>query len=204
MTQIFLNDASRTFDPAPATWGELLEKLDVTAADEGRLLSAARFDGVDEPAFRDPALATRSLAAIGRIEVETAVPAAFLRACLLETIEPLQRVAERTASLAAVYRGRDLASGHEGLTEVAAELQLLTRLIDMLTGPVGLKLTTVTDEAGADLTALGATLDTLVSAQTSEDWLTVADILEYELEPAIRRWTEILTRVANDLQELGS
>jgi hypothetical protein len=43
-------------------------------------------------------------------------------------------------------------------------------------------------------------LDAMVTAQASEDWLTVADVLEYDLEPAIRRWTELLTRVASALQ----
>jgi len=200
MTQIFLNQILRTFDPPPATWGELLEKLDANAAGEGRLLSAARFDGVDEPAFRDPSLIGRRLTGIGRIDVDTAVPTEFLRACLLDTIEPLRQAAERTERLAAVYRGRDLAAGHEGLSEIAAELQLLTRLVDMLAGPVGLNLDAAGADIRTDLAALGATLDAIVSAQTAEDWPTVADILEYELEPAIRRWAEILTRVANDLQ----
>jgi len=199
MTQILLNQTPRTFDPPPATWGELLEKLDASTADEGRLLSAARFDGVDEPAFRDPSLASRRLVGIGRIEVETAVPTEFLRACLLETIEPLERVAGSTQQLAAVYRGHELAPGHEGLTQLAGELQLLTRLIDMVTGPIGLNLSAVGGAPRADLAALGATLDALVSAQASEDWLTVADILEYELEPAVRRWVTLLSDAASQL-----
>jgi len=202
MTQIFLNQVPHAVDPAPATWGELLEKLDARAADEGRLLSAARFDGVDEPTFRDPGLTSRQLAGIGRIEVETAVPTDFLRACLLDTIEPLQQLAERTQQLAVVYRGQELAPGHAGLTEVAGELQLLTRLIDTLTGPLGLDLTAVGGDGDIrpDLASLGATLNALVSAQGSDDWLTVADLLEYELEPAIRRWAGILTRLANGLR----
>ena len=39
---------------------------------------------------------------------------------------------------------------------------------------------------------LAGVLDTLISAQASEDWVTVADILEYDLEPAIRRWAALL------------
>jgi len=46
---------------------------------------------------------------------------------------------------------------------------------------------------------LGAALDAIVMAQESEDWLTVADVLEYDLEPAIRRWVELLTLVADRL-----
>ena len=42
-------------------------------------------------------------------------------------------------------------------------------------------------------------LDALLSAQASEDWVTVADILEYDLEPAIHRWAAVLTQTAEQL-----
>jgi hypothetical protein len=200
MPQIFLNQVPRTFDPVPATWGELLETLDAGAADAGQLLSAARLDGVDEPSFRDPSLMNRQLAGIGRIEVETAAPTDFLRSCLLHTIEPLERVAEQTQRLAGVYRSGQPAPGHEGLMEVAGELQILTRLIDLMAGPLSLDLSAAGSDIRVHLDALGATLDALVSAQTVEDWMTVADLLEYELEPAIRRWVAILTGVAGALR----
>ena len=33
-------------------------------------------------------------------------------------------------------------------------------------------------------------LETLVSAQSTQDWLTVADVLEYDMEPELRAWLE--------------
>jgi hypothetical protein len=200
MPEVFVNDVLHEIGWTRPTWGELLATLDETAADQGQLLTTARFDGVEEPSFRDPQVTARRLTQVQRIHVETATPGAFLRQCLLDTIRPLEQASEMAARLSAVYRGRDVAPGHAGLSELAIELRGLTSIIAMLNGPLGVDISswTIDGESAADqMNTLGAALDALVAAQESEDWVTVADILEYDLEPAIRRWMELLTMVAN-------
>jgi hypothetical protein len=203
MPAIFVNDVPQDVTNSPETWGDLLSTLDEQAAQLGVILSATRFDGVEEPSFREPHAVARPLAGIGRIDVETAVPAAFVRECLLDAIPPLQQTAQRTKALATIYRGHDLLAGHQGLRDLAAELGAAMVLADVLAGPVGIDLTTVAVEgvtAAQQLQQIGTTMDTLVSAQENQDWLTVADVLEYDLEPAIRRWVALLTLVTCNLQ----
>ena len=203
MPQIYVNDIPQELVPNPATWGELLDLLDALAEDEGTILSAARFDGVEEPAFREPAVVERALDTVGRVDVQTALPNAFLRECLLEAIPSLEDAAGSVTALAASYRSNDLARGHEGLGQLAGDLGALTALVTMLDGPIGIDLKALSGDAttpAEQMETLWTALDAMVAAQASEDWLTVADVLEYDLEPAIRRWAELLTRVANALQ----
>jgi hypothetical protein len=203
MALIFVNDVPQELENTPETWGDLLASLDQRAAQSGVILSAARFDGVDEPSFRDPSAMTRPLGQVARVDVKTAVPSAFLRECLLEAIEPLQATAENAKRLSTIYRGHDLTEGHEGLKALAAELGAAAVLADMLSGPIGIDLQSLTSEgvtAAQHLQQLGTTVDALVAAQESQDWLTVADLLEYDLEPAIRRWAGLLTLLACRLQ----
>ena len=203
MPQVYVNDIAQELIPNPATWGELLDMLDLLAEDEGTILSAARFDGVEEPAFREPAVIKRPLSTVGRVDVQTALPNAFLRECLLEAIPSLADAASSVTALAATYRRGDLAWGHEGLTQLSGDLGALTTLVGMLDGPIGIDLTALSGETATpaeQMESLWTTLDAMVAAQASEDWLTVADVLEYDLEPAIRRWADRLTRVAHALQ----
>lgn len=202
MPQIYVNDVPQPLDAPPPTWGDLLATLDDQAAAQGFLLTTARFDGVDEPSFRDPQVTARRLTGVERVDVETATPAAFLRQCLLDSVRPLHEAADMTARLSAVYRQHDVSRGHDGLTALAMELRGLTTLVSMLGGPLQIDLSTYVSggtTAAEQMDALGAALDALVAAQESEDWLTVADVLEYDLEPAIRRWIELLTILANRL-----
>ena len=204
MTQIFVNDIPQELVPNPATWGELLDMLDALADDEGTILSVARFDGVEEPAFREPDITKRALSTVARVDVQTSIPNAFLRECLLEAIPSLQDAAGAIVPLAEAYRRGDLARGHEGLTQLSGDLGALTTLVGMLDGPIGIDLTALSGETaspGEQMEELWKTLDAMVAAQASEDWVTVADVLEYDLEPAIRRWADVLTRVASALEQ---
>src|ERR671925_275409 len=94
MPEIYLNDVPQQFENPFKTWGDLLDTLDARASDAGVILSAARFDGVDEPSSREPAVIARQLRDVRRVDVQTAEPAAFLRDCLLEAIEPLHETAQ--------------------------------------------------------------------------------------------------------------
>ncbi len=203
MAAIYLNDVPQEFDSTPKTWGDLLDRLDARAAESGVVLSAARFDGVDEPSFREPSVIARPLNELRRVDVETAMPSAFLRECLLEAIPGVQATAEQARRLGDIYRGRDVSSGHEGLKSLAAELGATAVLADMLAGPLAIDLTAVSVEgvtAAQHLQQLGTTVDALVAAQESQDWVTVADVLEYDLEPAICRWAALLTMITCQLQ----
>jgi hypothetical protein len=203
MLQIYVNDAPRKFEITPETWGDLLECLDADAAADGRILSAARFDGVEEPAFREPSAIARPLRHVARVDIETAQPAAFLRDCLLEAIPSLDDTAQKARDLAETYRGHDLRPGHEGLRVLASDLGAIAILSDMLAGPLGIDLTQLAVDgvsAAEHTRQLEQTVDALVTAQEGQDWITVADVLEYELEPAIRRWAALLTMVTCQLQ----
>ena len=195
MPEIFVNDTPTSFEPPPQTWGDLLGILDQDASRRGVLLAAARIDGVDIPAFRDPGMTVRRLAEVARVDVETATPAAFVRQCLLDAVASLQQMASAALDLGAVYRGSDVAPGHHRLAALALELRSLPSLVATLQGPLQVKMNT----APQYLEVLGAVLGSLVAAQESEDWVTVADVLEYELEPVIRGWEMVLTALANQI-----
>lgn len=61
-------------------------------------------------------------------------------------------------------------------------------------GTLGIDLSTPSEGGSLNdhIGTLVTVLETLISAQASEDWVTVADILEYDVEPAIRRWAAVL------------
>ena len=203
MPQILVNATPQDFDISPETWGDLLHTLDERAARQGVILSAARFDGVEEPSFRDPSAIARPLRAVARVEVETAAPTALLRDCLLEAIPSLLQTAGSALRLATIYRGHDLTAGHEGLTTLAGELGSIAVLANMLDGPLAIDLNSWSIDgvtAARHLQQLGGTLDSLVAAQEAADWVTVADILEYDLDPAIRKLAALLTQLAGQLQ----
>jgi hypothetical protein len=199
MTNVYVNQVERVLAPAPETWGDLLDKLDADASRDGLLLTAARFDGVEIPAFRDPDMTARRLQTVGRVDVDTAPPRTLLRQCLVEAIPSLGTAATEAEGLAAIYRGEHVAPGHERLAALALELGALTSLIAALEGPLEIDVRAIVVDGvsgGQHLQTLISGLDALVDAQQSQDWLTVADVLEYDVAPAIAGWSALFSTLA--------
>lgn len=117
---------------------------------------------------------------------------------LLEAVQPLQRAALNAQSVAEHYRRYDLPRGNQGLSELANELRSLAIQVITASGPLGIDLSAAAGDGSLNdhIGNLATVMDGLISAQASQDWITVADILEYDLEPAIRRWAVVVTNVA--------
>ncbi len=199
MPQLYINDQVET-TPIPAeTWGEMLAALEARADRDGVLLTAARFDGVDEPSFRDAHVVDRSLLAIREVRVETAAPSVFLRQCLLDTIPSLHNGSEAARRTGLLFRGENLTAAQQGLAIIGDDLRALAGLMATLSGPLGINLAEVRAEGynGTDaVRELETLLRELVTAQQSDDWLTVADLLEYDFEPTMTRFAALLTVLA--------
>src|SRR5262245_46658580 len=78
MPDCLINNEPSTPLPGRETWGDWLADLDTALAHDRRIVTAARFDGVDEPSFRTAPVAAWPLGGFGRIEVETADTLALL------------------------------------------------------------------------------------------------------------------------------
>ena len=100
-------------------------------------------------------------------------------------------MADRVLRISALLRGDDVQSGNAGLTDLAADLRGFATMLQAITESPGLErqwLATEPSGPREQLQLLGGWLGSLVSAQATADWLTVADLLEYDLDPALRRW----------------
>ena len=195
MADIYLNHTPTPLDPLPQTWGDLLEILDEQATREGMLLTGARIDGVDVPAFRDPSMTVQRLTAVGRVDVDAATPAVLIRQCLLDSVSSLEELAALVGRLGALYRTDRVAGSHQALAALACELNELTSLVSTLEGPLKIDVKSVTVNgmtAHQHVDALVGALDALLDARESKNWMMVAHVLE-ELEPRIRDLIALLT-----------
>ena len=199
MAEVYIDDAKQAFTTIPGTWGDLLAIVDDHVSAQRLLVTGIRLDGVDEPAFRHPAAAERPLAAIRRVDVDTTSPAALFKLCCGDAESGVTEMATRALHLASQFRLQDVHAGHRGLAGLAEDLHgFLALLHAMLTSP-GFEEDWLTIEgASADvqIAQFGGWLESLVAAQVEGDWLTVSDILEYDLERALRGWQQKLHDVA--------
>jgi hypothetical protein len=184
---------------APATpvpsWGPLLDAVDRHVAPSGEIVAAVRFDGVDEPGFRDDAVLGLVLGSEVIVEIETLLPTELLGNVLDEASASLPTVAASALELAGALRGAHVDGAARGIGQLANTVANLVQIVVAAATARGVALETLETRDGPAmplLRALDAQLTPLLEAQAGDDWITVADILEYDVAPLMPRFDAIL------------
>jgi hypothetical protein len=189
MSHVILNGAPYTIDPALGSWGDLLDDVDRNIAASGTIVGSVRFDGVDEPGFREPAILIRPLETDLIVEIDTESPAALLGRVLDEAAVSLPALEQSALVVADGFRAADVTSASQGLVQLAESLMNLVALVAAAAAAAGIPVATLTldgEPVGAALANLDAALSPMLEAQAARDYITVADALEFDGAPAIR------------------
>jgi hypothetical protein len=190
MARVLVNNEATPVETGLKTWGELLSWADRTSAGRGQLVTAVRLDGVDEPSFRDETLASRPIEALATVEFDAASPADLVTESLDEGRAGLNGLRDHALEVARRFRGTRVGYANQGLAEFTQGLATLVSLVETLGEALGLPIETLAVDdtpVAALIDAMGEPLHALGQAQAQEDWVTVADILEFDLEPALAR-----------------
>jgi hypothetical protein len=196
--KLVVNGVEATAGHAVQNWGELLAQLDEQGAAHGVVVTEVAFDDVAEASFRSPGLLTRSVASV-RIEVNTASPSDLLRSAIVEALGAVGPLREVAISLAGSYREHDIARGERDMPEFARNLGFLLELTGTIAVAVGVDFAVATGPTAASPVAdLAQHVDALITARAAGDWISVADLLEYEVVSVFDRCAELLSRVQGD------
>jgi hypothetical protein len=191
MQRILLNGVEKPTIGACNHWGELLERLDRSAADDGTVLTAVRFDGVDQPSFRDPAAARRALNTLLVVEAEAMSPARLFDDSVGEAVAAAEALAAGAERVGETFRGFEVSRANQDLQDLAQGIGTLVAIAQAMSQAVGVPLDAVESDgkAASDLVeSLSSHTDELIKAREAEDWITVADIIEYDLAPQLHLW----------------
>ncbi|TBR21559.1 MAG: hypothetical protein EPO63_08530 [Candidatus Nitrosotenuis sp.] len=101
------------------------------------------------------------------------------------------------------FRTDDETSANKNFINCVEGLQTFIGIIDKVKNINGLDFESMKHSGGSVSVKeqeLLQVLNTLFSSQKNRDWVSLADILEYELAPLIVEWKEILRSIANTLR----
>jgi hypothetical protein len=195
MPRIVIDGSELALAPSPPVWRDLLATIDGHLAATRRIVTDVRFDGLDDAAFRAPEALDRRLDDLSLVEVFSGTPASLMDRCLAEAIAAIPPLCRAATDIGEQYRGHDLHQANEGLSGLAEGLSSLVAIVSAagLAFQVDLREMRSGDQAAAAVvTELGGFLEGLVGAQEGGDWITVADVLQYDVEPTLKRLAPFL------------
>ncbi len=179
----------------PRSWGELLDEVDQVLDGRGLIVTDVRFDGLDEPAFRDGPAVERRLDGVAVVEVGTATPVHFVNRCLDDAAGSLPALAAAARDVGEQFRGFDISGANTALIDLAGGVGVLMGIVSTAGGALELDLQTLPCDGGTvggRVAVLTAHIDAVINAQQQQDWLTVADVLQYDLAPALEAFVPVL------------
>jgi hypothetical protein len=174
------------------TVGDFVEAADASFDSSGRIVTALRLDGVDEPAFREPQITGQSASLYSRVEIESGTPADLAVRCLLEAGEALKTLAEAADSVAVLYRLGEIDEANRELAAITDGIGTALAITSAASLGLGVDLGAMETSEGrlGDLTATTSLeLQGLISAQLESNWEGTADLLNGGLSPVLRRWS---------------
>jgi hypothetical protein len=189
---------------APITVDALLSAVEPVLGQSGRIVTALRINGVDEPAFREPDILERSLANADEIDLATTPVGVIAYQALHDALRYLPDLAREARGVATGLRGAQVSEPRKAIGDLADNLALLAALVhtaDMWARQAGLA---AGDWLGEDVAAVERVAGSIEGAVRAEDWITAADALEYDLTAALEGWQERLTEGRGQVQTLLS
>lgn len=212
MTEWLLDRTSEPVDSLLETWGELLETLEVELESTHRVVTAVRFEGVDQPSYRADDVRGRALAGLTRVEVESAAADDLLHDTIMTARDSVAVLAASAIHVADTFRGLNINEAHTRFVELADAIRQLTLLtaavataavVDLSSlscGPPGALASDGPESASQIIDGVGVGLERLLVWQSANDWVGAADCLEFDLAPALDRWSTVFDAVEQELE----
>ena len=206
MAHCLVNDTPQMFDFSPETWGQMLSTLDRALVADRRVVTAVRFDGVDQPSFRTGAAAVADLSRIARVDIDAEDATALLIGAVDAAIGSLPGLVTGVRITAAAVRD----GAGDAQTQLVALVAAVQSLVALTAAAATAAQVSAGDagEADADADApivagcheLETALHGLVAHQAGEHWVALADALDATLAPAIARWNDVLEPIRERAQ----
>lgn len=177
---------------APIPVDALLSAVEPVLSRTGRIVTALRINGVEEPAFREPDVLGRTVADEDEIDLDTTPVAVMATYALDDAIRFLPDLSNAARAVAAGLRGTQPDDQRAGLAGLADNLALLVALVhtaDLWARQAGLA---ELDWLGDDVAAVERVAGSLETATAAADWPGAADALEVDLTAALGAWRERL------------
>jgi hypothetical protein len=189
---VTINETPINVPTEVATWGDFLDWLETDYLKAGQCITHVYLDGSEALNYRDNYVCGKDIDAVGKIKVESGDFDQVVRESLAELDNELKNA---TALAGEIIRLLENRHEREAYNQLANLLDSIRVFFTVFSEDLGWA---AAPEAEFSRTELSATLETalnqLISAQENRYWVSICDVLEYEILPILQSWTRTVER----------
>jgi len=198
--QLEINGINLPVHPGLHTWQDLLQELESKHLGHGKMISSVRFDGSEEVQFREPECLNRSLQYLGEIQVEASSMEDMVRGAVGEAEVYLVTLQTSLVEVAEAFRHQLTNEANSKLSQVFEGIKMLAALLQGIELSLSGQYHQGPTSVAQIIAEMGPTLESLIESQGQQDWILVADILEFELLANVSGFEQSLAAYKQRLQ----
>ncbi len=175
-----------------ATWGDLLDWLETDYLEAGQCITHVYLGGNEALNYRDRLVCGREIEAVGNIAVHSGGFDNVIRESLSELETELKNAC---ASVSEIIRLLENRKEDEAYGRLAVLLDSIRIFFTVFSEDLGWSEPPDAEISRKEFSAvLERALTQLIAAQENRYWVSVCDVLEYEITPILESWQKLVER----------
>lgn len=174
---------------------EVLMKVMSEHAHMGKVITAVKLNGASYSEKNPHDAAHVPLKDISTLEIDTMSANEMARHFFTNGGKYLDLLIKGAEKISELFRIADETEANEHYVEYLENLRLFLQMIAQCTDVLHIDLSTIPFQKATvkdEIQKLSSVIDQILKVQEDEDWVMLADLLEYELVPLLKGWNEIL------------
>lgn len=191
-----LNESNINIPTTAATWGDVLDWLETEYLHAGQCITRVMLDGSEELNYRNPRICNRPLESVREIDVESGEFDKVVRETMEELGTEIDAAIQSVQEVVRLFESHEVEPAYRQLARLLESIKIFYAVFSEELGWVYLE-----GDKGRQgwSQAIEATLVQLVAAQENGQWVSICDVLEYELSPILENWKAIVQRTREGL-----
>jgi len=182
--ELIVNDTRMNRPSELVTWGDVLDWVETQHLKSGQCITRVAFEGQEEIHYRKANVCGQDLQVIGAIQIESGEFDTVVRESFAELETELRSALDTTRGIIKLFEDRDEETAYNQLAHLLDSVRIFYSLFSEDLGWA--------DSSEAERIQQTATLENaikeLITAQENHFWVSVCDVLEYELTPVLEAW----------------
>ena len=180
-----------------ATWGELLDWIETDFLKPGQCITHVYLAGSETCNYRDHLVCEQELHTLGEVTVHSGDFDNVVRESLAELHRELDTALASSQEIVRVFESRKEDEAYNQLAHLLESIRIFFTIFSEDLGWV--------EPADAEISrkefsaVLERSLTQLITAQERRNWISVCDVLEYEITPMLESWHKIVARTREHL-----
>jgi hypothetical protein len=187
---VIINENQINIPVEISTWGDLLDWVETEHLKAGQCITHVYLGGNETLNYRDVLVCGREIRDVGPVAIQSGDFDRVIRESMAELDEELTSSLDSTREIIRLLENRKEEEAHHKLAQLLDSIRIFFTIFSEDLG--------WTEAPDADISrketsaALERALTELIKAQENRYWVSICDVLEYEIVPILESWRRLV------------